>query len=198
MMTNFNESGQQIRNRMVTAPKTSEQPLTRQRKMPELICHECGTKYCNGLVKDYAEYYIDTCQCCGAEEVPCTAPRHYNHFKQWPLPYDIDPKPLPRTLEDLVQPVLDEFDFEKVHKVMTAIRWQWFDGEGPDHVPTVDQLKKKARELLESVIGLKYNSNITGTGGLWTKRYLEDDPNDEGIKLQFILESCEMYLGDYK
>jgi hypothetical protein len=165
--------------------------------MPEWICHECGTKYCNGSTKRYATYHIDTCQCCGAEEVPCTEPRDYGFFKQWPLPDDIDPKPLPKTLEDLIQPVLDGFDFETLHEAMTAIRWQWFDGWGPEKVPTVDQLKAKASYLLKLVANPKAES-VTGTGGLYAFRHSGDKPEDSGLELQFIFESNESYFGDYE
>jgi hypothetical protein len=196
-MTNIDESGQRIRNSMATAPKTSEQPLIRQRKMPEWICHECGIRYCNGSTKRYATYHIDTCQCCGAEEIPCTEPRDYGHFKQWPLPDDIDPKPLPRALEDLIQPVLDGFDFDTLHKAMTAVRWQWFDGWGPENVPTVDQLKAKASYLLKLVANPKAES-ATGTGGLYAFRHSDDEPQYHGLELQFIFERNESYFEDYQ
>lgn len=196
-MAYINESGQQVRNRMATAPKTSEQPLIRQRKMPEWICHECGTKYCNGSTKRYATYHVDTCQCCGAEEVPCTEPRDYGYLKQWPLPDDIDPKPLPRALEDLIQPVLDGFDFDTLHKAMTAVRWQWFDGWGPEKVPTAEQLKAKARYLLELVADPETEST-TGTGGLYAFRHSDDEPQYHGLELQFIFERNESYFGDHE
>lgn len=196
-MTHCNQSGQQIRNSMATAPKTSEQPLTRQRKMPYWICHECGVKYCNGTTKKYATYHIDVCGCCGAEDVPCTEPRDYGYFKQWPLPDEIDPKPLPRELKDLIQHVLDNFDFDMVHKAMTAVRWQWFSGLGPESVPTVDQLKAKAKWLLEEVCKLGSES-IVSTGGLCAFKHLDEDPKYHGLELQFILEEKESYFGDHQ
>jgi hypothetical protein len=35
--------------------------------------------------------------------------------------------------------------------VMTAVRWKWWNGAGPDHVPTVEQLKTMALGLLGNV-----------------------------------------------
>lgn len=67
----------------------------RQRQYPDWICHDCGTSYCKGTSAHAATYHIDNCQCCGAEGVPCTEPRDYGHFEQWPLPEETDPWSLP-------------------------------------------------------------------------------------------------------
>lgn len=197
-MKNHIESGKQIKDRMATAPKTSEQPLVRQRKMPDWICHECGIKYCNGTTKRYATYHIGICECCGAEEVPCTEPRDYGHFTQWPLPRDVDPRPIPMELSELVEPIIEQFDFDTLHKAMTAVRWQWFDGQGPEKVPTVEQLRSKSRDLLLAVAYSKKNVFQQGTGGLYATKHDAFEHEDQGLELRFEFERAEAYFGDYE
>ena len=169
--------------------------MTKQREYPTWICHDCGIKYCNGLVNGGkgATYHIDTCDCCGAEDVPCTEPRDYGGLKEWPLPREVDPMPLPQTLEDLIDPVLKYFDFERVHACMTHVKWWWYDGEGPDRVPTIEQLRAKGRELLLWVCKTKGDDSkaVTSTGGLVARRF------EDGISLQFVAAESDVYLDDF-
>jgi len=59
-----------------------------------------------------------------------------------------------------IDEILDEFDFEKVHKVMVALGWEWYDTDG---VPSIAELRKKARHLLKELVNSKHQS--IGTGG---------------------------------
>lgn len=171
--------------------------MNRQRRYPEWICHDCGVKYCKGAPGHSATYHIDNCQCCGAEEVPCTEPRDYGHFTEWPLPKGVDPQPLPLEISDLIETIIKHFDFDRVHEALTALKWQWWDGEGSGKVPTVEQLRRKARQLLQQVADDKKIS-VIGTGGLYAKKYINnEDPDDDGLELQFVVEKSEAYLGDY-
>jgi aerobic-type carbon monoxide dehydrogenase small subunit (CoxS/CutS family) len=47
--------------------------------------------------------------------------------------------------------ILESFDFEKVHKVMTFLDWRWADH---NRVPTVEELKSAAYELMHESIRL--------------------------------------------
>ena len=179
-------------------PKVSSVLPPRQRKYPAWICHDCGIKYCNGLSDRVATYHLDDCGCCGAEEVPCTEPRDYGHLKEWPLPRDIDPKPLPVKIEDLIDGIIENFDFEKVHSVMTFLDWWWLGGSGPGHVPTVEQLREKAHNLLLQAVKEKEYDQVE-TGGLVVIRSIKNkDPLDDGLQLLFVLERYEAYLGDFE
>lgn len=171
--------------------------MTKQREYPTWICHNCGVKYCHGFADGgrSATYHIDNCDCCGAEDVPCTEPRDYGHFKEWPLPREIDPKPLPQTLEDLIEPCLQYFDFERVHKAMALLKWWWLTGDGPDRVPTAEHIKESARKLLQKVCEAEKKEDETiviGSGGLLAKRY------SDGICLQFVLAESDVYLDDFQ
>jgi hypothetical protein len=61
---------------------------------PAWICNECGTKFgvwyedgeYLGPSHHCATYHYDTCDVCGAHEVPCTEPRDYGHLRSdWEL-----------------------------------------------------------------------------------------------------------------
>lgn len=163
---------------------------------PATVCHSCGTKFCKSTVNHGATFYLADCQCCGILNTPCTEPRDYGGFKQWPLPRDLDPNPAPLDLVDLIEPVLDTFDFEKVRKAMELLDWTWLDSRHKWSVPTVEQLRNKARNLLICVI--KADSDLVcSTGGLEAEKIVDENPMDCGLTLKFILQSSEHYIGDY-
>lgn len=171
-------------------------------KYPAWICHDCGVKYCNGATTGHrATYHLDDCQCCGAKNVPCSEPRDYNHFKQWPIEPKNESSLLSAennepTLQDLVNPVLEGFDFDKVQRVMQVVDWKWAftRSNGSLSVPSVDDLKDRARVLLESAIRqYQYNDEypyIVATGGLYAKAW------EDAIELNFILEQSSLELQD--
>ena len=66
---------------------------------------------------------------------------------------------------EIIMDCLDEFDFDRVHKVMMHLDWTYSDR---GDVPTVEYLRKNARKYLMAVAkeALKTKSEyITGTGG---------------------------------
>ena len=78
-------------------------------------------------------------------------------------------------VEEQIDDIMDEFEFDKVHKVMEFLDWKWwFDGE-TERVPEVYELRKKAREYLRYVAK---NGGTTGSGGFTAqcrKGYDEDE-----------------------
>ena len=62
----------------------------------------------------------------------------------------------------VVEIIMQNFDFHKVHKAMESLGWKWAltRGRGLD-VPTVDDLRETARDLLEDV----KPGHHRGTGG---------------------------------
>jgi hypothetical protein len=66
---------------------------------------------------------------------------------------------------ELINEILDEFEFEKVHRTMKALDWKW---SGCDGVPSIGDLRRQARELLQEL--LKHDYHLTGTGGLFAYR----------------------------
>lgn len=50
--------------------------------------------------------------------------------------------------QEAIQSVLDDFDFERVHMVMTALDWKW---DRLNAVPTIEQMRGRAGYLLNQV-----------------------------------------------
>ena len=95
------------------------------------------------------------------------------------------------TAQRLVDEIMDDFDYEKVQKVMEYLNWKWYPIDG--QIPSVTDLKKKSRELLYDVIehSLKYRSTCLISAGGFNVEAVWDDEEfklDE-VNLKFILES---------
>lgn len=74
-----------------------------------------------------------------------------------------------KTLEQHVDEVMDWFDFEKVHKVMTILDWKWANVDG---VPSVADLRKQVRHMMRSL--WDSNNQYTCTGGFMVRLYREE------------------------
>ena len=81
--------------------------------------------------------------------------------------------------EKHIQYIIDDFDFEKINKIMVALDWKWYDN-GKFYIPTENDLKKCARRLLSDVC--LYDCDIMSTGGFCAKR------KDDYLRLEFIVE----------
>ena len=95
--------------------------------------------------------------------------------------------------------IMDNFDFQQVHKVMEFLNWPWFDGgeNGEPGVPDVSTLRKKARYLLRQAGDRLLNDNenlpdfSVGTGGLHAIAYRDTELGIVFFKLTFELESWD-------
>lgn len=97
-------------------------------------------------------------------------------------------------MNDKIDEVLRDFDFDKVHKAMVAVEWKW-SVCGPA-VPTREQLVAQARELLESAVR---DNGMWRTGGLSAWCYATDKNDSEyerGVQFQiglsFTFETSEV------
>lgn len=170
-----------------------------KRPLPQYICHNCGTRFCKSVVNPGATWHLGACECCLSINVPCAETGDYGGFEEWPLPESIDPVPGPKTLEDLITPVMNGFDFERVHKAMKELHWHWDKGDGLGAtVPSIDRMKATARQLLVNVVN-SHKHSIVGTGGFWAEKSINyDKPLDGGLILRFILEESEYYFEDFQ
>ena len=106
-----------------------------------------------------------------------------------------------KTKQELVNEVLDNFDFNKVHQVMKALDWKWFNFEDSTYeLPSIRQLINKAEKYLGMALaGLEKSSYaehsyMVGSGGFeaWAKRYPAGlDKPDVLLILNFNLASWE-------
>ena len=93
--------------------------------------------------------------------------------------------------------ILEDFDFEKVHKVMQMLDWKWATTFKKDDtgfqliatVPSVVQIKVQALELLSDAWDKKASMS---TGGLVAK-YGINEMEEPSLTLSFELESAESY-----
>ena len=86
-----------------------------------------------------------------------------------------------KSKEDMIQSVsstIDSFDFNKVHGYMTDTNWQW-RGDG---VPTIDELKRTAVNLLIEAALDKSEFTSLGTGGFRAYKF------PWGLEIVFTLE----------
>ena len=65
-------------------------------------------------------------------------------------------------MKENIDKMINNFDFEKVHKVMSFLDWRWYP---LNVVPSIDELKKQARELLEQIC-VEPSIHDISTGGL--------------------------------
>ena len=89
----------------------------------------------------------------------------------------------------LIDDIIDEFNFEKVHKAMTALDWKWAipttDHDGPLklQVPTLNRLKELARYQLISSI----KTGLYSSGGLKAEYFaaIQEDVVEGGAIKQY-------------
>jgi hypothetical protein len=81
------------------------------------------------------------------------------------------------TQQQLIDEILDQFDFEKVKEVMDALNWTWGMGTKA-HVPDIPELRKLSREMLWDLIRSK--GQMIQAGGLVVEK---DD--DDTLELRF-------------
>ena len=82
--------------------------------------------------------------------------------------------------EESIRKVISRFDFQKVHRVMTALDWRWV-GTG---IPSVRELQSEATRLLQNVGGKIKSSE---TGGLKAE-YKSDIDGGQELRLYFVAE----------
>lgn len=77
--------------------------------------------------------------------------------------------------QEMIDEIMDNFDFDKVQRVMECINWKWV-GHG---VPDAYTLRQEARQLLKESV--KRNQSIS-TGGFLVKK------SKGMISLSFLVE----------
>ena len=81
--------------------------------------------------------------------------------------------------------IMDWFDFEKVHKTMKALRWEWVGAE--EKIPCQGEIRERARQLLTEAIQSEMS---IGTGGLRVT-YI---PVEGFLKLEFVVSEWDALI----
>lgn len=92
-----------------------------------------------------------------------------------------------------ISSVMERFDFEKTHRVMTFLNWEWANTHKGRAVPTIDEMKSCAYDLLLTVVeeynkGTIPNGGSAATGGFEARIHVwESKP--ESVELLFYVDS---------
>jgi hypothetical protein len=79
-----------------------------------------------------------------------------------------------------IDSIMENFNFENVHKVMEFLNWEWQDMG----IPSISQLKLEAERLLLLAVSKKHK--IIGTGGFEVLRR-----KNGNISLYFVVEESD-------
>jgi hypothetical protein len=67
-------------------------------------------------------------------------------------------------LDEQIDAIMDEFDFDRVKEMMTYCQWGWSTGEGDEtEVPSGNDIRRTARRLLKRLV--EEDCRINSTGG---------------------------------
>jgi hypothetical protein len=88
---------------------------------------------------------------------------------------------------DSIENILDEYEFQRVQKVMKALEWRWYGTE--DVFPSIAEIRRQARGLLEDVYRYEDSACITmGRGGFEANRLMEVGSLNKYLSLKFVVE----------
>lgn len=94
------------------------------------------------------------------------------------------------TLQETIDKVIFNFDFDKVMKVMKALDWKWHDSVTEDGVPSTGEVVSLARRLLEDVVApvkMGFNDHYSIATGGFTATANRYEDGEILITLQFVV-----------
>jgi len=105
------------------------------------------------------------------------------------------------TVEDMIDEIMEEFDFVKVERIMFHLNWKW--GISTYRTPNIDELKETAEQLLrdaaESRLGdfieQHHEVGITSaTGGFKATAWCNEAKTEiTGLRLEFIVTDWDSF-----
>lgn len=85
-----------------------------------------------------------------------------------------------------VEDLMDEFDFDKVKKVMDFLEWKYWNS--PDKEVTIGELRRMARGLLETAFKAPPSPEYqSATGGFEVTRYMYPADLNVYLTLKFVV-----------
>ena len=87
--------------------------------------------------------------------------------------------------QDALDNIMDNFDFDQVHKVMVFLNWKWVNSNGSLGVPEKYELRSEARRLLKMAIEEK---TTVSTGG-----FIAEYTDEKGgwMDLKFVISEWD-------
>lgn len=96
-------------------------------------------------------------------------------------------------IDKMVTAVMEDFDFDRVHRVMVNLDWKWDIGNGEMTAPSSYRLTKKAEGLLRDAAQHYGDKEFYSCGnGGFTARL-----DGETLTLQFTLTEMTSYASDF-
>jgi hypothetical protein len=66
-------------------------------------------------------------------------------------------------LDEQIDTIMDEFDFDRVLEIMAACNWGWSTGEGDEtEIPSGNEIRKTARRMLKQTVEEKHSLMSSG------------------------------------
>jgi hypothetical protein len=78
-------------------------------------------------------------------------------------------------IQEQIDEIMDDFEFDKVHQIMTALKWKLATSKNPEEVPELWEIKKNARSHLKNAV--KHEGSASGG---FTARFQEGVGEDTG------------------
>lgn len=94
-------------------------------------------------------------------------------------------------LDSQVESIIQNFDFDKIQKVMSLMDWHWYTKNG-FRVPSLEEIKSTAARLLSEALHYAKNSESPAIFSCGDFK-AEVDLAKEVIELSFIVESLSNY-----
>ena len=96
-------------------------------------------------------------------------------------------------MQKVIEKVIKDFNFEKVHKAMAATNWTWLNEE---ESPSVCELILCAIRLLEEAYTMEPGHSVSTGGFRATNLY--NNVDGVGLSLEFIVTESEFYEREQK
>ena len=103
-----------------------------------------------------------------------------------------------KTKEQLISEIVENFDWEKTHKAMKLLKWQWASTITDDGVPTTGNLIVTAMKLLQDAYDgamKEKQTYFSCTGGFEAVAHV-DEGELWNLELQFVLTSWDVEVNE--
>ena len=105
------------------------------------------------------------------------------------------------TVEDMINEIMEEFDFVKVERIMFHLNWKW--GGSDYRIPNIDELREAAEERLRNAVESRLDDYrdkhhevgiISATGGFTATAWCNEAKTEiTGLKLEFIVTDWDSF-----
>ena len=94
--------------------------------------------------------------------------------------------------QEIVNDILDNFDFERVKKVVDVLNWRYYNSD--DETCSIAELRKMARNVLTSVVTAKTEERcFVYCGGFEAERNMYVGDAKKYVDLKFVVTEMSNY-----